>query len=104
LTTVLATAQLKENTLKTPGQIAYEAAAKATDCNQPWSEANQSKWNAAAEAVATEINNGYDSDNLQDWLKENGFLTKQRWCDTCERYVLAPCNSIDCSIPEVDKW
>lgn len=33
------------------GRIAYEAAAKATGCEQPWAEANQAKWNAAAMAV-----------------------------------------------------
>lgn len=34
-----------------PGQIAYEAAAKESGCDQPWSEANQLKWNKAANAV-----------------------------------------------------
>lgn len=33
------------------GRIAYEAAAEITDCKQPWSEANQEKWIAAALAV-----------------------------------------------------
>jgi hypothetical protein len=37
------------------GRIAYEAAAKLTDCKQPWEEANQDKWNAAATAVADEL-------------------------------------------------
>lgn len=37
---------------KTFGQIAYEAAAKATNCDQPWELANQRKWNAAGNAVA----------------------------------------------------
>ena len=36
---------------KTNGQIAYEAAADVADCKQPWSEANQPKWEAAADAV-----------------------------------------------------
>ena len=39
---------------KTPGQIAYEAAAAATGCKQPWAEANQAKWEAAGAAVANE--------------------------------------------------
>ena len=34
------------------GKIAYEAAAKQTGCKQPWEEANQLKWIAAAQAVA----------------------------------------------------
>lgn len=34
------------------GRIAYEAAAAATGCTQPWEEANQAKWDAAALAVA----------------------------------------------------
>lgn len=33
------------------GKIAYEAAADTTRCFQSWSEANQPKWEAAAEAV-----------------------------------------------------
>lgn len=36
---------------KTPGQIAYEAAAVASRCQQPWGEANQKKWDAAADAI-----------------------------------------------------
>jgi len=36
---------------KTDGQIAYEAAAKLTKCDQPWSGANQRKWEDAAKAV-----------------------------------------------------
>jgi hypothetical protein len=36
---------------KSPGQIAYEAAQKATGCSQPWEEANREKWEAAANAV-----------------------------------------------------
>ena len=36
---------------KSIGQIAYEAAARLTKCNQPWSEANQLKWEDAAKAV-----------------------------------------------------
>jgi hypothetical protein len=39
---------------KTPGQIAYEAAAGVTGCQQPWAGANQEKWEAAGRAVATE--------------------------------------------------
>ena len=33
------------------GRIAYDAAAKVTGCEQPWEEANQAKWIAAAQAV-----------------------------------------------------
>jgi len=33
------------------GRIAYEAAAAATGCDQPWEQVNQAKWNAAAQAV-----------------------------------------------------
>ena len=40
---------------KTIGQIAYEAAAKVTNCDQPWSKANQAKWEAAAEAVKESV-------------------------------------------------
>lgn len=36
---------------KTAGQIAYEAAAKATNCKQNWNNANKAKWEAAARAV-----------------------------------------------------
>lgn len=35
----------------TRGRAAYEAAAKVSGCTQPWGEANQPKWEAAAEAV-----------------------------------------------------
>jgi hypothetical protein len=38
--------------MKTLGQIAYEAAAEVTGCQQPWSEATKEKWDAAAKAVA----------------------------------------------------
>lgn len=37
--------------IKTLGQIAYEEAAEESGCKQPWREANQAKWEAAAEAV-----------------------------------------------------
>ena len=37
--------------LHTLGQVAYEAAATASGCDQPWIEANQQKWEAAAAAV-----------------------------------------------------
>lgn len=33
------------------GQIAYKAATRATGCEQPWEDANQDKWTAAARAV-----------------------------------------------------
>lgn len=33
------------------GRIAYEAAAKVAGCEQPWTQANQAKWNAAAKGV-----------------------------------------------------
>lgn len=33
------------------GRIAYEAAAEATGCTQPWEQANQAKWEAAARGV-----------------------------------------------------
>lgn len=33
------------------GRIAYGAAAVATGCDKPWEQANQAKWNAAAQAV-----------------------------------------------------
>jgi hypothetical protein len=43
----------------TLGQVAYEAAALASGCEQPWDTANQEKWEAAAQAVynalATEL-------------------------------------------------
>ncbi len=38
--------------MKTLGQIAYDAAAKVSFCDQEWADANQSKWEAAALAVA----------------------------------------------------
>jgi len=38
--------------MKTLGQIACEAAAEITGCQQPWSEATMDKWEAAAKAVA----------------------------------------------------
>ena len=38
--------------MKTLGQIAYEGAALATGCTQPWEDATQDKWEAAALAVA----------------------------------------------------
>ena len=34
------------------GRIGYEAAARLTGCDQPWSAANQVKWIAAAIAVS----------------------------------------------------
>jgi hypothetical protein len=34
------------------GRIAYQGAAAETKCEQPWSEASQAKWVAAAVAVA----------------------------------------------------
>lgn len=37
--------------MKTPGQVAYEAAQQATGCDQPWEQANQRKWEAAAHAI-----------------------------------------------------
>ena len=37
---------------KTLAQIGYEAAATRERCPQPWAEANQGKWGAAADAVA----------------------------------------------------
>ena len=37
--------------LKPLGQLAYEEAADETGCEQPWKDANQPKWQAAAEAV-----------------------------------------------------
>lgn len=40
---------------KSLGRIAYEAAAQETGCTQPWEEANQPKWEAAAKAVADEV-------------------------------------------------
>ncbi len=33
------------------GRIAYEAAAAETGCAQPWEQANQAKWSAAARGV-----------------------------------------------------
>lgn len=33
------------------GRIAYEAAAAATGCTQPWEQADQVKWTAAARGV-----------------------------------------------------
>lgn len=33
------------------GRIAYGAAAVAAGCDKPWEQANQAKWNAAAQAV-----------------------------------------------------
>jgi len=33
------------------GEIAYLAAAKTSGCEQPWGDANQDKWTAAAAAV-----------------------------------------------------
>jgi hypothetical protein len=33
------------------GRIAYETAAAATGCTQPWEQADQAKWNAAATGV-----------------------------------------------------
>lgn len=41
--------------MKTLGQIAFEAAAEATGCEQSWQDANQAKWEAAAEAVKASI-------------------------------------------------
>jgi len=37
--------------LKPLGQLAYEEAADETGCEQPWKDANQPKWQAAADAV-----------------------------------------------------
>ena len=42
---------MREETL---AQIGYEAAAKMTGCEQPWADANQMKWQAAADAVVEE--------------------------------------------------
>lgn len=39
---------------KTLARIAYEAAAKRERLAQPWADANQTKWAAAADAVAEE--------------------------------------------------
>lgn len=33
------------------GRIAYEAATSATGCTQPWEQADQAKWTAAARGV-----------------------------------------------------
>lgn len=42
---------MADETEMTRGRAAYEAAAKVSGCDQPWAEANQPKWEAAAEAV-----------------------------------------------------
>jgi hypothetical protein len=47
---------------KTLAQIGYEAAAKLTGCEQPWADANQGKWKAAADAVAEECAKALDAE------------------------------------------
>jgi len=41
--------------MTTLGQIAYEAAAATTGCQQAWADATQAKWEAAARAVTEEL-------------------------------------------------
>lgn len=40
---------------KTLAQIGYEAAAQFTGCDQPWTDANQAKWKANADAIAADL-------------------------------------------------
>jgi hypothetical protein len=54
---------------KTPGQVAYEAAAAATSCTQSWEESNKAKWEAAATAVL----DGQPS--LEEWKVIDDFLS-----------------------------
>lgn len=63
--------------LKTLGQVAYEAAALTTDCSQPWAEANQEKWESAANAVYTAL-----SDELPVNWPGPGHV-----CSKCGAYV-----------------
>jgi hypothetical protein len=40
---------------KTLAQIGYGAAAQMSSCEQPWADANQAKWKAAADAVVADL-------------------------------------------------
>jgi len=76
---------------KTLGQVAYEAAAAVTGCEQPWAEATQAKWEAAGEAAARQFCEGAGLDRAEarliDALREYGHVCKQE--------VLAGASAVD---------
>jgi hypothetical protein len=58
-----------EKSIEKLGQVAFESAAKLTDCKQTWEEANQAKWCAAAKGIVDALNKGIEDANRLDFLQ-----------------------------------